>query len=235
MDFKGNKKTLVQRCQEHDLPVSETKIKTIEGWEGKPKGSLQALWERGWIDESNLSKYTVAGRKDGYGVVDLSFSLRHLMASCQDFEEEESILQSMGRQMGVLVDRTPKCHCELAGEGIEYAWGCAKSSYRRLPLKDKRGKVTFRKSVHESISREVLTTERIRSFSRRARAYMCAYHMHHCENEANEQGVEAFSLTPVSIAKLTKLFKTHRCAIDFDSSFCNPKFIDMTKVDEQQV
>ena len=48
------------------------------------------------------------------------------MAGCLDFEEEETLLQPSGREMGVLVDWTPKCHCELAGEGIEYSWGCAK-------------------------------------------------------------------------------------------------------------
>jgi hypothetical protein len=42
------------------------------------------------------------------------------MASCLDFEEEEkTLLQSTGREMGVLVDLTPKYHCELAGEGIQ--------------------------------------------------------------------------------------------------------------------
>jgi hypothetical protein len=30
-------------------------------------------------------------------------------------------LQTNGREMGMLVDRTPKCHCKLAGEGIEYS------------------------------------------------------------------------------------------------------------------
>ena len=48
------------------------------------------------------------------------------MTNCLDFEEEETLLQSMGRGMGVLVDRTPKCHCEMAGEGIEYSCGCQK-------------------------------------------------------------------------------------------------------------
>ncbi len=44
------------------------------------------------------------------------------MADCVDFEEEEeTLLQSMGKEMGVLVDRTPKCHCEPGGEGIEYS------------------------------------------------------------------------------------------------------------------
>jgi hypothetical protein len=40
------------------------------------------------------------------------------MVSCTDFIEEESLLQSMGHQMGATIDRMPKCHPELAGEGI---------------------------------------------------------------------------------------------------------------------
>jgi len=39
--------------------------------------------------------------------------------------------------MGVLVDRTPKYHCELAGEGIAYTWGCSKNYYRSMNLQDK--------------------------------------------------------------------------------------------------
>ncbi len=96
----------------------------------------------------------------------------------------------------------------LQGEAIEYAWGCAKNSYRRLPLKQKQGKDSFRKAVRESISREVLTIERIRAFLRRAQVYICAYHMHHCQNEVNPQCVESFSLIPVNI---TKLMKPSKC------------------------
>jgi hypothetical protein len=53
------------------------------------------------------------------------------------------MLQSMGRKMGVMIDRTTKCHPELACEGIEYSWGCAKNFYRCLPLSEKKikGKV----------------------------------------------------------------------------------------------
>jgi hypothetical protein len=69
-------------------------------------------------------------------------SLKYLLSSCKDFEEEKLLLQSMGRKMGVLVDRTPKCHCKLAGEGIDYVWGCSKNYYRRLPLKEKNQKKT---------------------------------------------------------------------------------------------
>ena len=34
-----------------------------EGWMGKPKGLLQILWERGFIDESNICLYSLKGRQ----------------------------------------------------------------------------------------------------------------------------------------------------------------------------
>ncbi len=121
---------------------------------------LQVLWERGWIDERNLKHYSIKGRQDACGLLVKGSSLKILMSNCEDFEEEESLLQAMGREMGVTVDRTPKCHCELAGEGIEYAWGCSKNFYRSLHLNDKRGKEKFRSCVEKSLSREVLTNSK---------------------------------------------------------------------------
>jgi hypothetical protein len=57
-----------------------------------------------------------------------------------DFAHEETMLQYHVRKMGATVDRTPKAHCEIAGEGIEYYWGRGKSKYRGLPMKEKTGK-----------------------------------------------------------------------------------------------
>ena len=101
---------------------------------------LQVLWERGLIDEQNLAQYTVNGRKDEMGILQHHTSLKLLLGNCIDFEEEESLLQSKGRLLGAVIDQTPKCHCELAREGIEYSWGCAKNFFRQQPLKDKRKK-----------------------------------------------------------------------------------------------
>jgi len=47
-------------------------------------------------------------------MIDVQFSLTHLMSIHADFEEEETILQTMGHQMGIEIARTPKCHPELA-------------------------------------------------------------------------------------------------------------------------
>ncbi len=103
-------------CKQHNLPTEVIEQKIVEGWEGKQKGLLQILWERGFVDVENLSAYTVDGRKDAFGVV----------------QKETS-----------LVDCTPKCHCEMAGEGIEYSRGCAKNAYRAKPIGEKRGKDTY--------------------------------------------------------------------------------------------
>ena len=136
-----------------------------------------------------------------------------------------------------IVDRTPKCYCVLAGEGIKYSWGCAKNIYCRTPLKKKQGKDNFRSVVQECLSREkVLTTQRVRLFSRRAHAYICAYYKmwwidkHKMRTQQTQLGTTA-TFTPVKIEKMVKQFKTHRCALDFDHSFCKAVYIDLTDDD----
>ena len=141
---------------------------------------MQVLWERGWID-TRVNKpyhyYSMKGKKDIFGNLQTETSLRHLMENCADFQEEETMLQTMARQMGLEVDHSPKCHCELAGEGIEYAWGCAKNYYRRLLLEKKKGRDNFIASVRESISRNNVTRLRVQKFVKRARRYMAGYHI----------------------------------------------------------
>ncbi len=105
-----------------------------EGWEGKLKGMLQILWEWGWIDEGRLQDYTVNGQKDALGTTINDTSLRYLFGNCEDFINEESMLQYYGRMMGVLVDQTPKCYCGLAGEGIGYSWAAAKNKDWKVPI-----------------------------------------------------------------------------------------------------
>jgi hypothetical protein len=41
---------LQDQCKALNLPITYTEEVTIEGWCNKPKGSLQILFERGWID-----------------------------------------------------------------------------------------------------------------------------------------------------------------------------------------
>ena len=101
--------------QQHCNHKDSRKIK--EGREGKArKGLLQVLWERGLIDGANFKQYSLTGKKDEFGIVDNDTNLTHLMGLCHDFLNEEGMLQ----RIGVEVLLTPKCHAELAGEGVEY-------------------------------------------------------------------------------------------------------------------
>ncbi len=133
IEARGTAKKLQQLCKDRGLPIEIEERKIIEGWVGKLKGMLQVLWERGFINEGNLQQYTVDGKKYAYGVLIPNTSLKLMVSNLQDFEEEESLLQSMGQLMGVTIDHTPKCHCKFTGEGIEYSWGCSKNEYRGSP------------------------------------------------------------------------------------------------------
>jgi hypothetical protein len=95
----GTLASLQKNTEEKQIPLYEENLPKIQqGWQGKQKGLLQMLWERGWIDEGNISQYTVDSRKDVFGVFQPHTSLKYLMGNCKDFEEEELLLQLMGRK-----------------------------------------------------------------------------------------------------------------------------------------
>ena len=74
------------------------------------------------------------------------------------------------------LDWTPKCHCEIAGEGIEYNWGFSKLTYRRAPIRLKHNKESFFKLVHDCLdNKSVLNINRVRQCSKKARQYMLLY------------------------------------------------------------
>jgi hypothetical protein len=109
-----------------------------EGWLGKPKGLFQILWERGFIDlAKRFSYYSLDGKvrwKDERGEIlpmYLPYCLRHLLSECSDFKNEISALEDLASKLSTTssdlrIKFTPKYHCKIAGEGIEYAWGYSK-------------------------------------------------------------------------------------------------------------
>ncbi len=240
----------------HGVSLQYAKARITEGWSMKPKGLLQILWERGWINPGecmafkqdktagrivNTSFYTINGRKDPQTgqILDLS-SLRALMGQCSDFKEENTALQFLGKQLGLRVLFTPKFHCEFAGEGIEYNWAHAKAKMRITPIREKKGRANFIALVMKCLCPEnVLTKERIRKFAARARVYICTYYHLSRDSEPIENnpiaGEPAFvniaekqQLLYKEIERLMKKFKTHRCALDFDNSFVRSSLIDLT-------
>jgi hypothetical protein len=145
-----------------------------------------------------------------------------LMSLLTDFINEETLLQCHGRLLGVKVERTPKCHPEIAGEGIEHDWGCAKGVYRRPPIFEKRTKKRFGESVQKAMdSTAVLTIERRRLFSKRARECMLACSILDNEEMGLLESVDVDDkkphMTAYLIEKIVKQHKSHCSAADFDA------------------
>ena len=90
---------VVALCNRNGIPIVREEPKVKEGWVGKSKGLLQVLWERGFIDTSNLSRYTPTGRKKELGNIDMSMSLHHMMAMCPDFLNEPTGNKDVGDQL----------------------------------------------------------------------------------------------------------------------------------------
>jgi hypothetical protein len=222
-------------AQARGIDSLKPKVKKVEGWFGAPKGMLQVLWERGWVDEPNFSEYRKISTDNNGEVID-DRSLVILMASCLDFANEISQLQAIGEKMGSEIMLTPKFHCEMAGEGIEYAWGVSKSIYRSMKLADKKSLSGFHNLVkNRCLSCRAIPIESVRRFSHRARSYICAYyeyettHANGIESTNRENGANEAVLPSLNyslIQKMQRKFKVHRGALDFDKSFILSKVVE---------
>ena len=160
------------------------------------------------------------------------------MENQPDFIEEETLLQYHGRLLGAIVDRTPKCHPEMAGEGIEYSWGCAKGFYRREKRESKKTKENFRNTVRRSLDRDkVLTNERQRKFSKRARQYMLAYNAiqntgvekSRGENIKQEMSANLVESVIKQFKHKDKTYRSHRGADNQDVGYINAVVNEMMK------
>ena len=76
------------------IAIEERKNKVIKGWEGKAKGMLQVLWERGFINTAEGEKkgyqnYSIKGYNNQFGNHRSETNLKELRFSCKDFVEED--------------------------------------------------------------------------------------------------------------------------------------------------
>ena len=204
----------------------------VEGWLGKPKGLLQVLYERGWIDPQNVKKYVKDKRKAWLDdekkikpecqALYEQYSLTYLMAQCQDFKAEKSAMEKLADDLTTKGDArvyilvSPKYHCELAGEGIEYAWGFAKKVYRNLPFERKKGKANFHAAVRQSLHSVSIDT--MRKFSAKARRYMLVYKLFDSAASPEEYASKGMSYREIE-RFVDKLMKVHRSAADQDTGF----------------
>jgi hypothetical protein len=131
-------------------------------------------------------------------------SLYKVLANCWDFATERTAFQDYMFSRGQLAEMSPKCHPELAGVGIEYAWGKSKMHFRRHTDHVARH---LHSNIEKSMSLEVLPLLRIRRFARKARSY----------REAYSGSLVAMSRT--DIEKQVSSRKRHRSSMDIDWKF----------------
>lgn len=85
--------------------------------------------------------------------------LLKLLSQCKDFSDQKTDLEQLCDEISAEIPNfvsvlfTPKFHCELAGEGIEYSWGASKRYYRRQPITMKRSTLNFERLVKDSINK----------------------------------------------------------------------------------
>ena len=112
------------------------------------------------------------------------------------------MLQYKGEALGSIIDRSPKCTPEIAGDGIEFDWAMAKLWYRKLVIENNKKKELFLDSVKRALSDEVVSIERTRHFSRRARLNMVGYYKLSKDKKAT---------TPTELKRFKTEHKSHTC------------------------
>jgi hypothetical protein len=83
------------------------------------------LFEHGWLNPQ--LHYTVKGAVGADGILDEATSLAGIMASCEDFREETTVMHEFVELLDVEMEKTPKGHHEIAGRG-----GKSKMTFRHI-------------------------------------------------------------------------------------------------------
>ena len=143
----------------------------------------------------------------------------------QDFMNKVTLLQFYGNKLGIIVDRTPKCHPEIAGEGIEYGWAIAKIFYRKSDISKKRSKDKFRNLVRKSTCpNNSLTLTAVRACSKKARTYIKLYRAIQSidlEDDIVNQKHGIMEDTVKLYSRMKKKKKTHRNVADLNKKDIN--------------
>ena len=147
---------LQKMCKNNNICIKKETQKIRKGWVNKQKGSLQVLYERGWINPDKYKEYTEKGKVDEYGIRDEDKSLKQIISMQPDFLQEETLLHIHFRELGTMSNRSPVAHPKIAGKGIEFNWGFSKITYRAKPLSKKLNKTKFHELVY-GVLQEVLS------------------------------------------------------------------------------
>eukprot|EP00733_Pompholyxophrys_punicea_P000443 Pompholyxophrys_punicea_v1_NODE_122_length_3354_cov_5.345862.p1 type:complete len:471 gc:universal NODE_122_length_3354_cov_5.345862:1263-2675(+) len=178
------------------LNSEDEEEKLVQGYIGKAKGKRQILWERG------LWKPGMTGDHKQE-----SLNIDFVLGSCEDFKEEKGALQEIVESRGHILLMSPKCHPEIAGVGIEYAWGISKLNFR-WHINDE-VPAHLHANICRSLSPEIVSIGRVRNYARRTRDYG---HVYLAQSDQLENGFEG-------IEKMRKQHKCHRSVFDMDMKY----------------
>ena len=59
-------------------------------------------------------------KKDDHGNIIKETSLNHLIRQCDVFFHEKTLLQYYGEELGSIMDHSPKCTADIAGDELEF-------------------------------------------------------------------------------------------------------------------
>ena len=108
----------------------------------KPKGMLQILWERGFMnpamqEEDIVRYYLVNEKKNNDGTIIDGTGLREATSILLDFEQETTLSQFRAENLCVEVGCSPKYHLKIAGGGIGFCLRITKNSYQGKRISEK--------------------------------------------------------------------------------------------------
>ena len=81
----GKKKQLQEQCIKCRISTTVEETDATKGWKDNPRGALQVLYERGWVDHYNINWYTAKGTILREKV---EYIIQNFMKMQQDFIEE---------------------------------------------------------------------------------------------------------------------------------------------------
>ncbi len=130
---------------------------------------------------------------------------------CIVFESEclIDLFQTLG---GHVLIKSPKCHPELAGVGIEYAWGLSKMKFKR-EVNDLQPK-HLEEIIKTALSDRYISVTQVHKFSRRTRDYRRIY-----QAMRDDTSYDFDSTSLAMIELMRKQYKTHRNIAEIESEY----------------
>jgi hypothetical protein len=139
-------------------------------------------------------------------------SVQEMLAGCASFENEKTLLHYvLEDKLDSLCMLMPKCHPEIAGRGIEYAWGYSKLCFHNK-INDMKQK-HLDENLRMALTKDVLTLQQVRKVACGA----CEYKLNYSFLAAHKY--EVGEMPKALLDHITKQFKHHCSALDSDYAF----------------